>query len=385
MKKRRRRFACLSAFIAMFTFSCCGIPQQENFDTWENIPKKVEEQAKTAKEVPRTTDADRYVYGTLTEEERLVYDEIYQTIRAFEEKITVSTKDVNILEKAYDSVAADYGDIFWVDGYSYTEYTLYGVSIGLEFVPKYTMTQEERDMKKEQIDAAVAEILAAAPGDGASDYDKARYVFDYLVTNVAYDADAENNQNIISVFLNQKTVCQGYARATQYLLECLGIQSAVIGGRANGGPHAWNLVRLDDDYYYLDTTWGNTDASGTMAEITPYINYDYFCVTTAEIELTHRVEDDILLPECTATADNYYQREGFYFTENDPQTVGNIISERYNNGEKIISVKFASSELYQQMYEYFMNQQHIFDYCGGAANLYYVENMELGILTFCFS
>ncbi len=68
-----------------------------------------------------------------------------------------------------------------------------------------------------------------------------------------------NKIRISSVsFLNKKTVCQGYANATQYLLTLLGIPAVVVTGTAEGDTHAWNLVQLDGAYYFMDTTWGNS-------------------------------------------------------------------------------------------------------------------------------
>ena len=65
------------------------------------------------------------------------------------------------------------------------------------------------------------------------------------------------NQNIISVFLNKKTVCQGYANATQYLLTLLGIPAVVVTGTAEGDTHAWNLVQLDGCMLFMNiATYG---------------------------------------------------------------------------------------------------------------------------------
>ena len=80
------------------------------------------------------------------------------------------------------------------------------------------MTDAERMDMQAQIDETVSQILAGIDAQ-APDYDKAKYVFDYLASNVAYSTGAPDNQNIISVFVNGETVCQGYAAATQYLLE----------------------------------------------------------------------------------------------------------------------------------------------------------------------
>lgn len=122
------------------------------------------------------------------------------------------------------------------------------------------------------------------------DYEKAKYVFEYLAGNVEYQMGTEQNQNIISVFLNKKTVCQGYANATQYLLTLLGIPAVVVTGTAEGDTHAWNLVQLDGAYYFMDTTWGNSSYNNGASGMGTFINYNYFGVTTAEISKTHQAD-----------------------------------------------------------------------------------------------
>ena len=51
----------------------------------------------------------------------------------------------------------------------------------------------------------------------SSDYEKSKWVYETLINRVDYVADAPDNQNIISVFLNGQTVCQGYSNAANYL------------------------------------------------------------------------------------------------------------------------------------------------------------------------
>ena len=324
-----------------------------------------------------------YAYRTLDEATRQVYDEVYQTLMAHEEKASVSTLDNQVLDKAYKAVFADHGGIFWTTGYVYTQYTKGDTLIELEFAPQYTMTAEEREQVQTQIDAVVNEILGGISMT-ASDYEKARYVFEYLVSNVDYVTGAADNQNIISVFLNRQTVCQGYASATQYLLDKLGIECAIITGEAEGAAHAWNLVKLDDAYYYMDTTWGSSTYTNEQLGTAKYINYNYFAVTTEALTKTHEPSDYFPLPECTAMADNYYVREGRYVTEWNPDTVGDWCRAAYQTGDTVLSMQFADAELYAQYRSYFIEEQKIADYCEGITNLYYIEDMDQNILTFSF-
>lgn len=330
-----------------------------------------------------SVSAGKYVYGTLSSETQTVYDEVYDAIVNFKEDITVSTLDHDVLDAAYRSVMADYGGVFWVSGYSYTEYTKGGELERISFSPQFTMEQEEKETIRQQIAAAVSEILSGVSSD-ASDYEKARYVFDYLAFNVDYVAGAADNQNIISVFLNRETVCQGYACATQYLLDLLGIPCAIVTGTANGESHAWNLVRLDGDYYYLDTTWGNASYSGDGLATGSFINYNYFAVTTAELEATHTPNGDIELPLCTATEDNYYVRENLYFSAWDEESVGAAFSEAYGRGDGFCSVKFSDGDAYRQAFGCLITDQRIAEYCTGLTSLYYMEDEAQRVLTVKF-
>lgn len=357
--------------------------QAEEAAAWTGEAAASEEAAEQLHITAECVSADCYAYATLDEETRLVYDEIYQTIREQEESVRVSTLDAKVLEAAYKAVNADHGGVFWVSGYVYTQYTRGEELVGIDFAPNYTMEQQEREELQTRIDARVAEILSGISME-ASDYEKARYVYDYLASNVEYDDGASDNQNIISVFINGQTVCQGYACATQYLLEKLGVQAAIVTGRANGAPHAWNLVRMDGAYYYIDTTWGNSSYTVDTEYKERFVNYNYFGVTTEEISVTHEAEVSFALPECTATQDNYYVREGCYFSEWSPDAIGALCADGYETGDSAVSVKLATSELLAQVRQYFVDDRHITDYCPGLTSLYYIVDEQQNVFIFRF-
>jgi hypothetical protein len=255
--------------------------------------------------------------------------------------------------------------------------------IAVTFSATYTMTPETREQYQKDIDAVVASWLAEVP-DGASDYEKTKFVYEKLIDNVAYDLDSPHNQNIISVFLRGATVCQGYADAVNVLLQAMGVQSVIVTGEANNESHAWNMVRLNGDYYYLDVTWGNSrylDADATTGNM---INYAYLNITSEEIAQTHRADVVFELPDCTAVACNYYNQEQRYFAEWDPKAIGAVLHEAYENGDAIVSVKFAGNELYQQALDYFLDQGRFLDYCPGLHTIGYIKSQEMSVLTFMF-
>lgn len=69
------------------------------------------------------------------------------------------------------------------------------------------MDRDERGFISSRIDSVVDSILKMC-GFILGDYEKAKYVFEYLAGNIEYEMGTEQNQNIISVFLNKKTVCR---------------------------------------------------------------------------------------------------------------------------------------------------------------------------------
>ena len=415
MKKKKIRLLCLIVCMALYIQTLAGcrgilesleaeISQSEiRTNIFKKPAKKTEQETETREpetvleteteesetdreSFGRETDmayAENYAYLTLGDTAREVYHEMLTAILGHEEKIKVSTLEADVMEEVYRSICADYGGLYWESGYVYTQYSRNGEPTGMEFQPKYTMDSDEREEIQQQIDASVEELLAGISVQD-SDYEKAKYVFEILVQNVDYDAEAENNQNIISAFLNRATVCQGYACATQYLLRLLGIQSAIVTGNANGESHAWNLVRLDGNYYYMDTTWGNSRYLDSDSQMEKYVNYNYLAITSEEISRTHILDNSFSLPECTHVEDNYFIKENRYFEEWNPESVGALLKESWNAGGGDVAVKFASPDLYAQALQYFITDQHIADYCENISSIFYLEDKELYVLTFHF-
>ncbi|MFV0465545.1 MAG: transglutaminase domain-containing protein [Lachnospiraceae bacterium] len=324
-----------------------------------------------------------YAYQAVSEEVRTVYKEVLDTILGHKSEIRLSVYDASILEQAFEAVTADHGELFWIDGYSYTEYTFSGKVTGIEFMPTYTMTESARSQYQSQIDQKNNEILAGLPAD-ASEYDKVKYVFRYLIEHVDYVEGSENNQNILSVYMNGETVCQGYADAAQYLLKLLGIQSAIVTGTANSGAHAWNLIYIDGEPYYFDATWGNSRYQDTDQTIAKYVNYAYMAFTTEEMERTHWVGNDFEVPVCTAINNSYFVKEGLYFSEYAEEEIGQEIQNAWNNNEDRIAVKFATEEDMDMASTTFIDEFKISDYCLGLETVYYLSDRDMNVLMIQF-
>ena len=323
---------------------------------------------------------DRYAYQQLDETTQKVYDQLLDCVMNHTESISLLSKDVDVLSKAYEAMVADYGNLFWISGYQYNTYKSGDTVIGLDFSPKYTMDYEQRRIYQEMIDTVCDEWLSGLDYN-ATDYDKAKYIFEILINNVDYDLNSEDNQNIISVFINRTTVCQGYADAAWYLLNELDIPCTIITGEANGESHAWNLIYLDNAYYYMDVTWGNSKYLNLDNSTEKRINYAYLAMTTEELCQTHTITSSFEVPECLSNMDNYYVHSGLYFDVFDVSSIGQTLGNSYKSGEDEISIKFASSDIFNQVIDYFLEEQHLGEYCTGITSIYYILDDNANVIT----
>ncbi len=327
--------------------------------------------------------SDRYAHNTLSEDQQIVYDEMLDAIMNMEEHVGLSTTDRSDVKLCYDAICADYGEIFWVDTCSYREVSMFGKPLAVDFVVEYAYTPEEVDRYREQMQPVIDGYLERL-AECESDYEKTEVLYRKLIREVDYDMGAENNQNILSVFLGKKTVCQGYACATQYLLQQAGIPCVIVTGVAQGQPHAWNMALLDGDYYYIDVTWGNADFLGETGNAANSVNYGYLNITTDEMLVNHKPQVDFTLSTCDSTENNYYVKKKLYFDDWDPNTIGTKIARAFEKEKASVSVKFADGEMLSRAKRYFIDEQHITDYCVGISQIYYVPDKDLNILTIYF-
>ncbi len=344
------------------------LPRQESDLYVQEDLGAMQEEKEPAEQVIQREKEEGYAYSMLPEEEQELYLEIRDALVQFQEDVKLSSCDKEEISHVFQCVLNDHPEIFYVEGYTYTEYTLGDILRKITFTGSYRYNQEEIAVKQKGIDTYVNQCLAGMP-EGADEYTKVKYIYEYLIYHTEYDAMVEDNQNICSVFIEGRSVCQGYAKATQYLLNKVGVFSTMVLGRVAGGEgHAWNLVRIDGQYYYVDTTWGDASyqavgsAESYPEEKIPTINYDYLCVPTEQMNLTHTLDNVVELPECTSMEANYYVREGFYFTDWNEEQVERIFQEEYEKGSAYVTLKCISAGVYQQMQDALITRQEIFKY-----------------------
>ena len=248
--------------------------------------------------------SDAYLYRELLSDN---YKQAYDLIRAGiaegkkEIYLTVPVAKADI-KTIYRSVYYDGPDLFWMEGgYNYA-YNNYGNVT--KVVPKYNALASDiagnRAAFENALSAALADMWSLS--DATS---KVKYAHDYLISTIEYDYNAVYNQSAYSAVVNKKSVCAGYSRAFQYMMQKMDIRCGFIAGTcvtsSGSGGHAWNIVELDGEYYAMDVTWD--DPIGASAG---KFYYNYFNVTDASISNNH-IRGDVSgkLPAAIGTAKTF--------------------------------------------------------------------------------
>ena len=128
---------------------------------------------------------------------------------------------------------------------------------------KYTMAYHSNAEQEAKLTEAVAEAMTTLQLNGLSEAKKITKIHDYICNHVdyAYNSTEEQIYTAYGALCTGKAVCQGYAVLFYRLCKEAGLSVRIISGTGNGGPHAWNIVRIGSKYYNMDCTWDGQDAA----------------------------------------------------------------------------------------------------------------------------
>jgi hypothetical protein len=138
----------------------------------------------------------------------------------------------------------------------------------------------------------------------------------------------------------------------------MGVFCTYITGKIeNGGDHGWNMVRIGENYYYVDVTWGDPVFANQVDGSEDTVkNYNYLCCTETDLFKTHIPDGSVWLPSCTSDDYNYYKLNNMYYESFDYDTIYGKLMESVWNGDSEIIMKFGTQEDYEQAkYELFQN------------------------------
>jgi len=166
----------------------------------------------------------------------------------------------------------------------------------ITFTSESLLAQDFEEADRHAINASTANTgsvadLASYLSEPFQDDDalKARAVFSWIAHHISYDTDAfrsgsPSNLSPGDVLRNRTAVCSGYAALFKALAEETGLEAEIITGHSRGygvdpdggldSNHAWNAVRIGNEWKLVDPTWGaghiNTETGRFVKRFTPH-------------------------------------------------------------------------------------------------------------------
>ena len=276
------------------------------------------------------------------------YDAVLAGFQAYTSSIATQTNEYKVnydeIRTVVAAVKNDHPECYWAPN----EFSIWGNGIvAMYIIVKYNIAADTDGTKAAALEAAVQRYLVGID-DSMPEYTREKIIHDRMVAHITYDDTTENCSNIYGALVEGKALCEGYARAFQYLLCRAGIQGYFVEGIAGGVNHAWNLVVIDDEYYYVDITWDDPASENVVTEETRIVDYAYFNVTTEELERTHTIESS-WVPECTATKNNFFSSRGHILDEFDID----IIAEHLGKHNGIARFYITNDDLYEDFWNSF--------------------------------
>ena len=138
----------------------------------------------------------------------------------------------------------------------------------------------------------VKSIVATTTRETMSEREKALALHDWLVLNTHYDL-TYSRYSAEELLKYGSGVCNAYAETYQKLATEAGLECKKMTGTAGNGGHAWNLVRVDGQWYHVDTTWDDPVLDVAKVEVdnaparSGNEHHEYFLMTDKQIRKNH--------------------------------------------------------------------------------------------------
>ncbi|MCI8327830.1 MAG: hypothetical protein HFI37_08685 [Lachnospiraceae bacterium] len=219
--------------------------------------------------------SSNYIYNRLNQFERTFWDGLDYICRYYMENSVDAVDWDDSMARA--ALAVDFSqvglsrtraaELYWMFSYANPQYYfLYNgyLYTSEEMIPGIYAEFQSGSARsaataavKQQVDAWEREIAA-----GSTEAAKAKIAHDLVIKKVQYDdnygTSSEDNpfhQSAYSVFADDHTVCAGYTKAFAMLMNGAGVDTMGVTSR----DHAWNIININDSWYYVDCTWDDYD------------------------------------------------------------------------------------------------------------------------------
>jgi transglutaminase/protease-like cytokinesis protein 3 len=165
------------------------------------------------------------------------------------------------------------------------------------------------------VETSLAPLARYLVEPATNDKQKARAIYRWITDRIAYDTESffahQHPDEAPELTLKRrKALCGGYAMLFKSLCKEAGVKAVVVEGKVKGigysesdpsstGLHGWNSVKLGDEWYLVDATWGAGSINDKSKKFEKRFQEFYFLTPPEALIFTHfpRKENCQLLDE----------------------------------------------------------------------------------------
>lgn len=122
---------------------------------------------------------------------------------------------------------------------------------------------------KDKVIAAVHDIISDNSWNNLNKKEQVSSVANWIISNVEYPEELKEEYRYSYGALNGLAVCTGYTDLFSIFMNQLNIKNMRVQGYFDDVLHAWNMIEIDNEVFFVDTTLGEHDSSYILTNTLP--------------------------------------------------------------------------------------------------------------------
>lgn len=320
----------------------------------EDIVSMIEAGGTTAPKAAVMTEynidcTSRYGYNQLSAAEQQLYRDILEAAKSVRLKVDIDESVTDEMwVKVFGMVYNQEPELFWLSAARMAKGRLWYWEVDTDIIASM----------QAEIDKKAGEIMGAV--SGMSDWDKLEYFHDYIVLHNNFVKDDNGDTTTIySGFIGGNIQCSGYAKSMQYLCDLAGIESmVVVGSNENNESHAWNVIKVNGDWYNLDTTWDDpilTEVDETNVRHRYFLVPDEWIHEKSHFNINKKYTGTAVTyftpPACTKSDLNYFKVKNELYSDKDSadKAIRDRMKACADKGLRAAEIRVDSKAVYDEL------------------------------------